>query len=106
MPYLLTNWPAYLYGRIQSSGPDVMGIMRAAGFEFARIDTFLKAVTGAINRGLYGFSSVNTAFVRTMSKKGTGNDKQEKDAGKRTLCRYRNFSQAIKCSITTDSTTT
>ena len=39
MSYLLTDWPAYLYGRIQSPGPDVMGIMRAAGFEFARIDT-------------------------------------------------------------------
>ena len=29
-----------------------------------------------------------------MYKKGTGNDKQGKDAGNRTLCRYRNFSQA------------
>ena len=42
--YLLTNWLAYLYGRIQSPRPDVMpdrreGITRAAGFEFARIDT-------------------------------------------------------------------
>ena len=30
-----------------------------------------------------------------MYKKGTGNDKQGKDAGNRTLCPYRNFSQAI-----------
>ena len=30
-----------------------------------------------------------------MYKKGAGNDKQEKDAGNRTLCPYRNFSQAI-----------
>ena len=42
--YLLTNWLAYLYGRIQSPRPDVMpdrreGITRAAGFVFARIDT-------------------------------------------------------------------
>ena len=27
-----------------------------------------------------------------MYKKGAGNDKQGKDAGNRTLCRYRNFS--------------
>ena len=44
MEYLLTNWLAYLYGRIQSPRPDVMpdrreGITRAAGFGFARIDT-------------------------------------------------------------------
>ena len=31
-----------------------------------------------------------------MYKKGAGNDKQRKDAGNRTLCPYRNFSQAIK----------
>ena len=31
-----------------------------------------------------------------MYKKGAGNDKQGKDAGNRTLCPYRNFSQAIK----------
>ena len=31
-----------------------------------------------------------------MYKKGAGNDKQVKDAGNRTLCPYRNFSQAIK----------
>ena len=42
--YLLTNWLAYLYGRIQSPRPDVMpdrreGITRAAGFGFAFIDT-------------------------------------------------------------------
>ena len=42
--YLLTNWLAYLYGRIQSPRPDVMpdrreGIKRAAGFGFACIDT-------------------------------------------------------------------
>ena len=30
-----------------------------------------------------------------MYKKGTGNDKQGNDAGNRTLCPYRNFSQAI-----------
>ena len=42
--YLLTNWLAYLYGRIQSPRPDVTpdrreGITRAAGFVFACIDT-------------------------------------------------------------------
>ena len=42
--YLLTNWLAYLYGRIQSPRLDVMpdrreGITRAAGFVFACIDT-------------------------------------------------------------------
>ena len=42
--YLLTNWFAYLYGRIQSPRPDVMpdrreGITRAAGFVFACINT-------------------------------------------------------------------
>ena len=42
--YLLTNWLAYLYGRIQSPRPGVMldrrdGITRAAGFGFACIDT-------------------------------------------------------------------
>ena len=31
-----------------------------------------------------------------MYKKGTGNDKQGKDAGNRTLCPYTNFGQAIK----------
>ena len=31
-----------------------------------------------------------------MYKKGAGNDKQGKDAGNRTLCPYRNFSQAIR----------
>ena len=41
--YLLTNWLAYLYRRIQTPRPDVMsdrseGIMRTAGFGFARID--------------------------------------------------------------------
>ena len=35
-----------------------------------------------------------------MYKKGTGNDKQRKDAGNRTLCPYRNFSQAINLHIT------
>ena len=30
-----------------------------------------------------------------MHKKGTGDDKQGKDAGNRTFCPYRNFSQAI-----------
>ena len=30
-----------------------------------------------------------------MYKKGAGNDKQVKDAGNRTLCPYRNFSQVI-----------
>ena len=30
-----------------------------------------------------------------MYTKGAGNDKQGKDAGNRTLCPYRNFSQAI-----------
>ena len=44
LSYLLTNWLAYLYGRIQSPRPDVMpdrreGITRAAGFVFACIDT-------------------------------------------------------------------
>ena len=42
--FLLTGKLAYLYGRIQSPRPDVMpdrreGIMRVAGFGFARIDT-------------------------------------------------------------------
>ena len=42
--YLLTNWLAYLYGRIQSPRPHVMpdrreGITRAAGFGFVCIDT-------------------------------------------------------------------
>ena len=40
------------------------------------------------------------AFVRAMYKKGAGNDKQGKDAGNRTLCPYRNFSQAINSLIT------
>ena len=31
-----------------------------------------------------------------MYKKGAGNDKQGKDAGNRTLCPYKNFSQAIQ----------
>ena len=44
---------------------------------------------------LIRFQPVNTAFVRAMYKKGTGNDKQGKDAGNRTLCPYRKFSQAI-----------
>ena len=34
-----------------------------------------------------------------MYKKGAGNDKQGKDAGNRTLCPYRNFSQAINFRI-------
>ena len=34
-----------------------------------------------------------------MYKKGAGNDKRGKDAGNRTLCPYRNFSQAIICII-------
>ena len=34
-----------------------------------------------------------------MYKKGAGNDKQEKDAGNRTLCPHRNFSQAIRVDI-------
>ena len=35
-----------------------------------------------------------------MYKKGAGNDKQGKDAGNRTLCPYRNFSQALSmCTI-------
>ena len=35
-----------------------------------------------------------------MYKKGAGNDKQGKDAGNRTLCPNRNFSQAImQCKI-------
>ena len=42
--YLLTDWLACLYGRIQSPRPDVMsdrreGITRAAGYGFACIDT-------------------------------------------------------------------
>ena len=42
--YLLTDWLAYLYGRVQSPRPDVMpdrreGITRAEGFGFACIDT-------------------------------------------------------------------
>ena len=38
-----------------------------------------------------------------MYKKGTGNDKQGKDAGNRTLCPYRNFSQAISVRINSES---
>ena len=34
-----------------------------------------------------------------MYKKGAGNDKQGKDAGNRTPCPYRNFSQAISSFI-------
>ena len=34
-----------------------------------------------------------------MYKKRAGNDKQRKDAGNRTLCPYRNFSQAINGNI-------
>ena len=34
-----------------------------------------------------------------MYKKGAGNDKQGKDAGNRTLCPHRNFSQAIIASF-------
>ena len=41
----------------------------------------------------------NTAFVRTMYKKETGNDKQGKDVGNWMLCQYRNFSQAIMLHI-------
>ena len=37
IPYLLTSWLAYLYGRMQSPRPDV--ITRAPGFGFACIDT-------------------------------------------------------------------
>ena len=36
-----------------------------------------------------------------MYKKGAGNDKQGKDAGNRTLCPYRNFSQAIMVNLAT-----
>ena len=57
----------------------------------------------AINRGKSAFSPVNTAFVRAMYKKGTGNDKQRKDAGNRMLCAYRNFSQAIIARIDTQA---
>ena len=35
-----------------------------------------------------------------MYKKGAGNDKQGKDEGNRTLCPYRNFSQAISSLMT------
>ena len=42
---------------------------------------------------------VNTAFLRAMSKKGTGNDKRGKDVGNRTLCPHRNFSQEIRLKI-------
>ena len=42
--YLLSNWLAYIYWRIESPSPDLIsdrreGIMRAAGFGFARIGT-------------------------------------------------------------------
>ena len=47
------------------------------------------------NQVVLAFSPVNTAFVRAMYNKGAGNDKQGKDARNRTLCPYRNFSQAI-----------
>ena len=44
--YLLTNWFAYLYGRIQSPRPDVMpdrrkGITKATGFVFACIYIYI-----------------------------------------------------------------
>ena len=59
-------------------------------------------MTEAKNHCYYGFSPVNTISARLIrplhgqcTKKGTGNDKQGKDAGNRTLCPYRNFSQAI-----------
>ena len=52
-------------------------------------------VDTALAQLIYAFSPVNKAFVRTMYKKGTGNDKQGKDAGNRTLYPYRNFSRAI-----------
>ena len=38
-----------------------------------------------------------------MYKKGAGNHKQGKDAGNRTLCPYRNFSQAIKDMVNHDN---
>ena len=47
-----------------------------------------------VSAQLIRFQPVNTAFVRAMYRKGAGNDKG-KDAGNRTLCPYRNFSQAI-----------
>ena len=60
-------------------------------------------MTEAKNHGQYGFSPVNTLLARLIrllyrqcTKEGTGNDKQGKDAGNRTLCPSRNFSQAIK----------
>ena len=43
------------------------------------------------------------AFVRAVYKKGTGNDKQGKDDLNRMLCPYRNFIQAIKVNITSES---
>ena len=59
-------------------------------------------MTEAKNHDEYGFSPVNTLSARLIrplygqcTKKGAGNDKQGKDAGNRTLCPYRNFSQAI-----------
>ena len=57
-----------------------------------RADTKPKARRNARPKGVLAFVS---AFVRAMYKKGAGNDKQGKDAGNRTLCPYRNFSQAI-----------
>ena len=52
-------------------------------------------VDTALSQPIRLFIPVNTAFVRAMYKKGTGNDKQKKDAGNQRLCPYRNFSQAI-----------
>ena len=60
-------------------------------------------MTEAKNHGQYGFSPVNMLsaglirpLYRQCTKDGTGNNKQGYDAGNRTLCPSRTFSQARK----------
>ena len=79
--YLLTNWLAYLYERIQSPRPDVMPDRREfiAWLKFQVFSPFLKAVTEAKNHDWYGFGPVNTLSARLIrplygqcTKKGLG----------------------------------
>ena len=52
-------------------------------------------MTEGINRGLYGFSPFNTAFVRAMYKKGLGTVNKEKTREIEAFARTEIFSQAI-----------
>ena len=74
--YLLTDWLAYLYGRIQSPRPDVMSNRREENSVFVSI--LKNSNRSHKSRFIRLFSLVNTAFVRAMYKQGTGNDKQRK----------------------------